>query len=65
MSGGHRPYPLLPALTDEQRIARAEAAFERLRTRRSCRAFADTPVPREIIDALGPEGFPPFIYYQF
>ena len=50
MSGGHRPYPLLPALTDEQRIARAEAAFERLRTRRSCRAFADTPVPREIIE---------------
>nr|WP_202389225.1 nitroreductase family protein [Qipengyuania oceanensis] len=36
-------------MTDEQRIARAEAAFERLRTRRSCRGFADTPVPREII----------------
>lgn len=45
-----RPYPAPPALTDEERIARARAAFERLVTRRTCRAFADTPVPREVIE---------------
>ncbi|MCP5396903.1 MAG: nitroreductase family protein [Sphingomonadaceae bacterium] len=45
------PYPSLPDLSDEERIARAQAGFERLRTRRSCRAFADTPVPREVIEA--------------
>ncbi|MGB3740329.1 MAG: nitroreductase family protein [Pontixanthobacter sp.] len=45
-----KPYPALPDLTDEERIRRAEAAFERLRTRRSCRAFADMPVPRSIIE---------------
>lgn len=44
------PYPAPPALTDEERIARARAAFERLATRRTCRAFADTPVPREVIE---------------
>jgi nitroreductase len=31
-------------------VARARAAFERLKTRRSCRSFADTPVPREVIE---------------
>jgi nitroreductase len=31
-------------------VARARAAFERLARRRSCRAFAHTPVPREIIE---------------
>src|SRR5690606_4728487 len=50
MDGGLSPYPALPDLTDEQRIARARAAFERLATRRTCRAFADTAVPREAIE---------------
>ena len=44
------PYPTLPALTDSERIAHARQTFERLATRRSCRAFADTPVPREVIE---------------
>ena len=45
-----KPYPTLPALTDAERVARARAAFERLQTRRTCRAFSDTPVPREVIE---------------
>lgn len=45
-----QPYPKLPQLTDEERIARARQAFERLATRRSCRDFADTPVPQAIIE---------------
>ena len=44
------PFPAPPALSDEERIARARAAFERLATRRTCRAFADTPVPRAVIE---------------
>ena len=50
MSEAHVPYPALPNLTDEQRIERAKGAFERVKTRRSCRAFADRPVPREVIE---------------
>lgn len=46
----HHPFPALPNLSDAQRIARARAAFERLKTRRSCRSFAATPVPREVIE---------------
>jgi len=48
---GHRPFPALPEYTDAQRIARARTAYERLKTRHSCRSFADTPVPREVIEA--------------
>ncbi len=47
---GQVPYPALADLTDAERIARARAAFERLRTRRSCRSFAPTPVPRDVIE---------------
>ncbi|WP_336986582.1 nitroreductase family protein [Altererythrobacter aquiaggeris] len=50
MSEGFQPYPKLPELSDEERIARAKAAFERLKMRRSCREFTDAPVPREIIE---------------
>ena len=50
MTGTHRPYPPLPDLTDHQLIARARDAFERLKTRHSCRSFAPTPVPRDIIE---------------
>ena len=45
-----RPFPALPDLTDEERLAATRDVFERLRTRRSCRAFADKPVPREVIE---------------
>ena len=51
MTEGHRPFPALPEYTDAQRIARARTAYERLKTRHSCRSFADTPVPREVIEA--------------
>lgn len=44
------PYPCPPAYTDAERIARAHAAFESLATRRSCRHFAPTPVPRAVIE---------------
>lgn len=45
------PWPGLPSLPDEDRIAQALALRDRLRTRRTCRYFSDTPVPREIIEA--------------
>ena len=44
------PYPALPALTDAERLARAQASYAQLRSRRTCREFADTPVPREVIE---------------
>ncbi|MGH6786623.1 MAG: nitroreductase family protein [Novosphingobium sp.] len=44
------PFPPLPALTDAERIERAQAAYERLRTRRTCRFFTDAPVPRAVIE---------------
>ena len=50
MSEIHHPYPAMPALSDDERIARARSAFEELKNRRSCRSFADTPVPREVIE---------------
>lgn len=43
-------YPSLPNLTDAERVERARSAFERLATRRTCRAFAPAPVPREAIE---------------
>ncbi len=51
MTKQYHPYPAMPDLSDEERIARANASFERLKTRRSCRAFTDAAVPREIIEA--------------
>ena len=42
------PYP---PLSDAERIARADAFFGTMRTRRSCRHFSDAPVPREVIEA--------------
>ena len=46
-----QPFPAPPRLTDAERVERARAVFERLATRRTCRAFADAPVPREIIES--------------
>ena len=52
MSGDYpkTPYPALPALSDDERVARATAAYQQLRTRRTCREFSDQPVPREVIE---------------
>lgn len=50
MTEPHRPYPAMPDLSDEERIALARAAFERLETRHSCRSFTETPVPRKVIE---------------
>jgi iodotyrosine deiodinase len=44
------PYTGLPQFSDEIRVARAQASYDRLKTRRTCRHFADTPVAREIIE---------------
>ncbi len=44
------PYTALPALSDDERVARARAFREHMETRRTCRMFADTPVPREVIE---------------
>ena len=44
------PYPALPDLTDGEQISRARIAFESLRNRRSCRAFSNQAVPREVIE---------------
>lgn len=43
------PYTL-PRITDADRIVRAKAFREDIVQRRSCRYFANTPVPREIIE---------------
>ena len=45
------PWPGLAPLADEDRIARAEALRDHLRTRRTCRYFSDIPVPRAVIEA--------------
>ena len=49
----YRPIPWtgLPELADEERIARARAFYDKVRTRRTCRFFAPDPVPREMIEA--------------
>lgn len=44
------PYSL-PALSDEESIARARSLRDRLKERRTCRFFSDEPVPREVIEA--------------
>ncbi len=44
------PFTALPALSDDERIARARAFREQIETRRTCRMFAATPVPREVIE---------------
>lgn len=46
-----QPWPGLPALPDDERVARATAFRDDLRQRRTCRYFSDTPVPRAVIEA--------------
>lgn len=50
MTEQHHPYPAMPDLSDDERVARAKASFERLKSRRSCRVFTDQPVPRAVIE---------------
>lgn len=45
------PWQPYPELTDDARIERARAFLDHMATRRSCRDFADQPVPREVIEA--------------
>lgn len=45
------PWQHYPELTDAERVARAQAFAATIRTRRSCRAFREEPVPREVIEA--------------
>ena len=45
------PWAGLPAYSEAERIARAQAFLAQARTRRTCRAYSDTPVPREVIEA--------------
>lgn len=46
-----QPWPGLPAIADDERLARTQAFRDHLLTRRSCRYFSDAPVPRAIIEA--------------
>lgn len=45
------PWPGLPPLNDGERVARVTAFRDTMRTRRTCRYFSDTPVPRAVIEA--------------
>lgn len=45
------PWPGLPMLSDDERIARTVSVRDQLRTRRTCRYFSDAPVPRAVIEA--------------
>lgn len=44
------PYASLPKISDAERIERARAFRAEMATRRSCRMFSDTPVPRKLIE---------------
>lgn len=44
------PYAALPEMADAERIAAARDFREEMAKRRTCRMFADTPVPKEIIE---------------
>jgi iodotyrosine deiodinase len=44
------PYDALPRYSDEVRVDRAKAFYEALKTRRTCRDFADTPVARVVLE---------------
>ena len=45
------PWQPYPELTDEARIERARTFLADMVSRRSCRAFSERPVPREVIEA--------------
>lgn len=45
------PWPGLLPMADDERIARVTEFRDHLRTRRTCRYFSATPVPRAVIEA--------------
>ena len=45
------PWSPYPSMSDEERIERARAFYERMRTRRTCRQIGPEPVPRAVIEA--------------
>jgi iodotyrosine deiodinase len=45
------PWQPYPQLSNTERVARARAFSDAMQSRRSCRAFTDEPVSREIIEA--------------
>lgn len=45
------PYDALPRYSDDERIRRSSNYYQQLKTRRTCRDFAETPVPRAVIEA--------------
>jgi nitroreductase len=46
----HLPYDALPDMADAERIARSATYYAGLKTRRTCRHFKETPVPRVVIE---------------
>lgn len=44
------PYTSLPNFADDERTARISAFYEALKTRRTCRDFAETEIPRAVIE---------------
>ena len=46
----HLPYTALPALSDDERIARATDFRQDMANRRTCRMFSSAPVSREVIE---------------
>ena len=45
------PWIAYPGKSDDERIAAAQAFYEEIKTRRSCRNFGTEPVPRDVIEA--------------
>lgn len=45
------PYDALPRYSDDERIRRSSNYYQQLKTRRTCRDFAETPIPRAVIEA--------------
>lgn len=45
------PYDALPRYSDDERIRRCSNYYQQLKTRRTCRDFAETPIPRAVIEA--------------
>lgn len=44
------PYTALPDYSDDEQVARAQASYIRLKTRRTCRHFSAEPIPRAVIE---------------
>tara|TARA_R110000787_G_scaffold3020_8_gene12034 strand:- start:58594 stop:59268 length:675 start_codon:yes stop_codon:yes gene_type:complete len=44
------PYTELPDYSDAERIARSEAFYQAIKTRRTCRYFTDEAIPRAVVE---------------